>query len=92
MVASIVVIPSLYTCRGITFLPGTNQQYTGPVPPGEYDVIGEAEVTYSDLGRAKTTTACLIVNIANGEKWWVGLQVGDWLLSEHKRPPATHPE
>ncbi len=82
--ANIVTIPDRYTCRGITFLPH-GQQFSGSVPAGEYDVMGETDVCYSDLGVSKRTTAVKLVNIENGEKWYVSLAVGAYLLEEHKR-------
>ncbi len=83
--ATIVTIPDRYTARGLTWL-GHGQQYSGSVPPGEYDVIGECDVCYSDLGIQKRGRAVQLVNIANAEKWYVSLNVADYLVSQHKRP------
>lgn len=81
--ANIVTIPDCYTCRGLTFLP---QQCCGPVPAGEYDVLDEMLLDYTDLGRLKSGPAVPLVNIATGDKWYVGVQIAQFLLAEHKRP------
>lgn len=80
--ALIVDIPA-YTCRGITFLP---QQFTGSVPAGEYDVLEEQDLLYCDLGKFKQGRAVPVVNIATGDTWYVGVQVAEFLVNEHRRP------
>jgi hypothetical protein len=82
--ATIIVVPNIYTCRGLTWLP-SSQQCALPVPPGEYDVLPEQDLEYADRGMLKTGRAVPIVNIANGDKWYVGVAVADFLLNEHKR-------
>lgn len=42
--------------RGITFCPN-GQQYSGYLPAGEYLILGECELAYSDLGRVKRSPA-----------------------------------
>jgi hypothetical protein len=81
---TIITIPDRYTCRGLTFLPH-GQQYTGPVPPGEYDMLGECDVCYSDLGQSKRGRAEMLVRAGTGERWYVGLEVGAYLRREHVR-------
>ncbi len=83
--ATIVLIPDRYTCRGITFLPNGQQMSLG-LPKGEYDVVCECNLTYSDLGKTKMGRACMLVNIDNGEKWYVGVEIGKWLTECHLRP------
>jgi hypothetical protein len=82
---TIIVIPDRYTARGLTFLPH-GQQCTMSLPPGEYDVLGTVDLCYTDFGQSKCTDACMLVNIANGQKWYVGVQIGDWLVEHYKRP------
>lgn len=84
--ATIVTVPDDYTVRGITFLP---QQFTGSIPAGDYDVLGETDVTYSDLGKPKTSRGVLLVNVATGAKWYVGVAVADWLLRTFKSTKST---
>ena len=91
MTATIVCIPDRYTCRGITFLPH-GQQFKGSVPAGEYDILDPQDVCYSDLGRASRTSAYPLVNIATGEKWYVSLNVGKFLMEEHLRPLGRYSE
>lgn len=82
----IVAIPDSYTCRGITFLP---QQYSGPVPAGEYDVLDAQDVTYSDLGTIRRGRGVPLVNMETGATWYVSVQVGEFLTREHARDVAT---
>lgn len=78
-----VVIPDRYTCRGLTFLPH-GQQMTGSVPAGTYDVGGECDLCYTDLGVSKRGRAVPITNIDTLEKWYVGPAVALFLLKEHQ--------
>lgn len=83
--AIIVSIPDRYTARGVTFL-AHGQQCTLGLPAGEYDVLGECDLVYSDLGKSQRGRAVQLVNIATGEKWYVGVGVGEWLERMYKRP------
>ena len=87
--ANIVVIPDRYTARGITFL-AHGQQCTTGLPAGEYDYICDTEVCYTDLGKPARTKAAMLVNIATAEKWYVSLNVAEFLLRDHKRPLPCH--
>lgn len=55
--------------RGLTYLPH-GQQYSGYLPKGEYSVLGECTVSYSDLGETKHAPAVKLRS-AKGEQWYV---------------------
>jgi len=91
MLATIISIPDRYTARGLTFLQN-GQQFTLGLPAGEYDDLGECDLVYSDLGKTTRGPAVMLVNIATGEKWYVGVQVAEFLRKEHARELGAHPE
>lgn len=82
MTANIVSIPA-YECRGITWLE-SGKQVVCSLPAGDYDVMGEQEVEYSDLGRLHRNVGVLLVNVATAERWFVGVQVAAHLVAEFK--------
>jgi hypothetical protein len=89
--ATIVSIPDRYTCRGVTWL-ANGQQCTLGVPKGEYDMLGECNLTYTDLGRLKEGKGYKMQNIANGEIWYVGIEVAGFLMRDHLRPMGSKAE
>ena len=82
-----VTIPN-YTCRGLTWL-SNGQQVCTSLPEGTYFVMDAIDLTYTDLGRPKTGRAVPLVHTGTAEKWFVGVQIAEWLLGEHAMPPAT---
>lgn len=89
-IANIIEVPAR-SFRGLTYLPN-GQQFSSWLPKGEYDVIGETDLTYSDLGTVKRASAVQLVNIATAEKWYVGVEAAEQLEREHKRPPGRYPQ
>lgn len=87
MTGTFIIVPENAVPRALTWL-GHGQQYTGRLPKGEYDVGSEMDVVYSDLGRPQRGRAVQLVNIENGEKWYVGPAIAERLIRDFKRPMA----
>lgn len=59
--------------RGLTYLTH-GQQYTGYLPRGEYSIVGDCLVNYSDLGIVKQSPAVKLIS-PKGESWYVAPSV-----------------
>jgi hypothetical protein len=58
------------TVRGLTYLPH-GQQYSTWLPKGQYAVIGECTIAYSDLGIVKHSPAIKLLSPNGRDHWYV---------------------
>lgn len=59
--------------RGLTYMPN-GQQISGWLRKGQFVVIGECSLAYTDLGQDRHSPAVELL-ATNGERWYVALAV-----------------
>jgi hypothetical protein len=66
-----VRIKKANSVRGITYL-GYGQQYSGWLPKGDYEHMGEVTLNYTDLGQSRSSQAIALRKLIGGEPWYIG--------------------